>query len=334
MLVGGFGTRLRPLTAHTPKQMLPVVDRPMIEHVVAHLAEHGVDDAVLSLGYRPDAFLEAYPDGRCAGVSLHYAVEPEPLDTAGAIRFAALDAGIDDTFVVLNGDVLTDFDLGKLLSRHAEAGAEGTIHLTPVDDPSRYGVVPTDEVGRVQAFIEKPPREQAPSRWINAGTYVLEPSVIARIPEGRKVSIERETFPAMVEDASLYAVESDDYWIDAGTPAAYLQAQLDLVDGHRAAGPVEGVSPDAVVDGGATVRHSVVMAAAVVEEGAVVVDAVLLPGARVASGAEVTGSVVGPGAVVEAGAVVTDLSVLGDGAVVEAGERLEGVRRPDEERGS
>ena len=334
MLVGGFGTRLRPLTTHTPKQMLPVVDRPMIEHVVAHLAEHGVDDAVLSLGYRPDAFLEAYPDGRCAGVSLHYAVEPEPLDTAGAIRFAALDAGIDDTFVVLNGAVLTDFDLGKLLSRHAEAAAEGTIHLTPVEDPSRYGVVPTDEDGRVQAFIEKPPRESAPSNWINAGTYVLEPSVIARIPDGRKVSIERETFPAMVADGSLFAVESDDYWIDAGTPAAYLQAQLDLVDGHRAAGPCDGVSPDAVVEAGATVTHSVVMAGAVVEEGAIVVDAVLLPGARVASGGEVTGSVIGPGALVEEGAVVTNLSVLGDGAVVEAGELLDGEHRPEEEGGS
>ncbi|HMQ28065.1 MAG TPA: NDP-sugar synthase, partial [Acidimicrobiales bacterium] len=321
VLVGGFGTRLRPLTADTPKQMLPVVDRPMIEHVVAHLAERGVDDAVLSLGYRPDAFLEAYPEGRCAGVSLHYAVEPEPLDTAGAIRFAALDAGIDDTFVVLNGDVLTDFDLGKLLSRHAEAGAEGTIHLTPVDDPSRYGVVPTDEDGRVEAFIEKPPRETAPSHWINAGPYVLEPSVIGRIPDGRRVSIERETFPAMVADRSLYAVESDDYWIDAGTPAAYLRAQLDLIDGHRAAGAVEGVSPTAFVDD-ATVRHSVLMDGVVIEQGAVVVDSVLLPGARVESGGEVTGSIVGPGALVEEGAVVTNLSVLGEGAVVEAGELL------------
>lgn len=333
MLVGGFGTRLRPLTADTPKQMLPVVDRPMIEHVVAHLAERGVDDAVLSLGYRPDAFLEAYPEGRCAGVSLHYAVEPEPLDTAGAIRFAALDAGIDDTFVVLNGDVLTDFDLGKLLSRHAEAGAEGTIHLTPVDDPSRYGVVPTDEDGRVEAFIEKPPRETAPSHWINAGTYVLEPSVIGRIPDGRRVSIERETFPAMVADRSLYAVESDDYWIDAGTPAAYLRAQLDLIDGHRAAGAVEGVSPTAFVDD-ATVRHSVLMDGVVIEQGAVVVDSVLLPGARVESGGEVTGSIVGPGALVEEGAVVTNLSVLGEGAVVEAGELLDGERRPDDADGS
>ena len=331
VLVGGFGTRLRPLTSHTPKQMLPVVDRPMIEHVVAHLAEHGVDDAVLSLGYRPDAFTDAYPSGRCAGVSLHYAVEPEPLDTAGAIRFAALDAGIDDTFVVLNGDVLTDFDLGKLLSRHAEAGAEGTIHLTPVDDPSRYGVVPTDADGRVEAFIEKPPAETAPSRWINAGTYVLEPSVIGRIPDGRKVSIERETFPAMVAEGSLFAVESDDYWIDAGTPAAYLQAQLDLVDGHRACGAQDPVGPGASGAPGAAVTHSVVMGGASIAAGARVADSALLPGARVEAGAVVDGSIVGPGAVVGAGASVTGLTVLGDGAVVEPGAVLDDERRPRED---
>jgi mannose-1-phosphate guanylyltransferase len=311
--------------------MLPVIDRPMIEHVVAHLAEHGVDDAVLSLGYRPDAFTEAYPDGTCAGVSLHYAVEPEPLDTAGAIRFAALDAGIDDTFVVLNGDVLTDFDLGKLLSRHAEAGAEGTIHLTPVEDPSRYGVVPTDADGRVQAFIEKPPAETAPSRWINAGTYVLEPSVIARIPDGRRVSIERETFPAMVEEHVLFAVESDDYWIDAGTPATYLQAQLDLIDGRRAGGAAEAISSEALVDPGADLAHSVVMQGATVVAGAHVTDSVLLPGALVEAGAFVDGSIIGPGAIVREAAEVSGLSVIGDGYVVEAEATLEGERRPAED---
>src|SRR5690606_12123786 len=136
-----------------------------------------------SLGYRPDAFTEAYADGTCAGVALHYAVEPEPLDTAGAIRFAARHAGIDEQFLVVNGDVLTDFDLRTLVERHQATGAEGTIHLTPVDDPSRYGVVPIDEKGRVEAFVEKPPADRAPSRWINAGTYVLEASVLDRIAD-------------------------------------------------------------------------------------------------------------------------------------------------------
>src|SRR5690606_33743633 len=155
-LVGGFGTRLRPLTLSTPKQMLPVGNRPMIERVLAHLSQHGVDRAVLSLGYRPDAFRDAYPEGRCLGVDLHYAVEPEPLDTAGAIRFAALDAGVDERFLVVNGDVLTDLDLAALISFHEGHGAEGSIALHRVDDPSDFGVVPTVDDGRDAAFEAKP----------------------------------------------------------------------------------------------------------------------------------------------------------------------------------
>jgi len=332
ILVGGFGTRLRPLTAHTPKQMLPIVDRPMIERVVAALAGHGVTDAVLSLGYRPDAFLEAYPDDSCAGVALHYAVEPEPLDTAGAVRFAALDGGIEHTFLVFNGDVLSDLDVGELWAFHQRSGAEGTIGLTPVDDPSRYGVVPIDANGRVEAFVEKPPADEAPTNWINAGAYVLEPSVLDRIPAGRRVSIERATFPEMVADGSLYALHSDAYWIDAGTPATYLQAQLDLVDGHRG-DPEPGIAGSAVVEGGASVEHSVVMTGAVVEAGAVVRDAVVLPDARIARDSLVDGSIVGARATVGAGAVLRELAVVGDDVQVDAGAVLAGVRVPDQDDG-
>jgi mannose-1-phosphate guanylyltransferase len=327
VLVGGFGTRLRPLTSATPKQMLPVVDRPMIERVVAGLAEHGVSDAILSLGYRPDAFLEAYPDDVCAGVRLHYAVEAEPLDTAGAVRFAADEGGIDSTFVVVNGDVLTDLDVTDLWKAHHDRGAEATIALTPVDDPSRYGVVPIDDRGRVEAFIEKPSADEAPTNWINAGTYVLEPSVLDRIPAGRRVSIERETFPSMVTDGSLFALQSRAYWIDAGTPATYLRAQLDLIDGVRS--PVEvGVSPESEVADDAVVHHSVVMARALIGPGARVTDSVVLPGARVEAGASVTSSIVGPGSVVGAGASIDELSVLGNDAVVEAGVVLHATRVP------
>ena len=328
MLVGGFGTRLRPLTLSTPKQMLPVVDRPMIEWVVAELGRHGVDEAILSVGYRPDAFHEAYPSGICAGVRLRYAVEPEPLDTAGAIRFAAVDAGIDDRFLVVNGDVLTDLDVTALVEFHDAAGAEGTIALHRVEDPSAFGVVPTDDDGRVIAFVEKPPRDEAPTDLINAGVYVLESSVIERIPAGRRVSVERETFPAMVTDGGLYA--SDDggsYWIDTGTPAQYLQAMLDLVDGLRLDRP-PAVSADAVIDGSATLDRAVVMAGARVEAGAIVRASAVLPGATVEAGANVVESVVGPGATVGARAVITD-SVLGDGVEVAAGERLTGCRVPE-----
>jgi mannose-1-phosphate guanylyltransferase len=327
VLVGGLGTRLRPLTRGRPKQMLPIVHRPMIEHVVGHLVEHGVDDVVLSLGYQPDGFRDAYPDGRCAGASLHYAIEPEPLDTAGAICFAARDASIGERFLVVNGDVLTDLDVTALVAFHEARGAEGTISLHRVDDPSRYGVVPTDADGRVLAFVEKPPRGEAPSDLINAGTYVLEPSVIDRIQAGRRVSVERETFPAMVADRSLFARPDGCYWIDTGTPCEYIQAQLDLVDGVRGA-PVDGVHPDARVADGAAVERSVVGAGAIVGTGARVENAVLLPGARVCPGAVIDGSVVGEGAVVAEGARVVRGSVVGDGEVVERGRHLDGERVP------
>lgn len=327
VLVGGFGTRLRPLTLHTPKQMLPVVDRPMIERVVGWLGSHGVDEVVLSLGYRPDAFLDRYPDDRCAGVRMLYAVEPEPLDTAGAIAFAAAEARVSGTFVVVNGDVLTDLDLTSLVAFHHANPAEATISLTEVDDPSRYGVVPIDEGGRVEAFVEKPPPGEAPSTWINGGTYVCESALLERIPAGRPVSIEREVFPAMVADRALYASQSDAYWVDAGTPAAYLTAQLDLVDGRR--GTEAAVAATAVIHPEATIDHSVVMGRAEVAANAEVRDSVLLPGARVLAGARVDGSVVGAGAVVGSGAVVSGLSVLGDGVAVPAGTSVTSQRLPD-----
>jgi mannose-1-phosphate guanylyltransferase len=331
VLVGGFGTRLRPLTLHTPKQMLPVVDRPMIEWVLAHLAEHGIDEAVLSLGYRPDAFEDAYPDGQCAGVALQFAVDPEPLDTAGAIRFAARQAGVDERMVVVNGDVLTDLDVGALVAFHDAAGAEGTIALHQVDDPSRYGVVPTDDDGRVQAFVEKPPAGEEPSDRINAGTYVLEPSALERIPEGR-VSIERATFPAMVADGTLFAMDDGGvYWLDGGTPETYLAAQLDLTSGRRSIDAPPAVSTAAWIDREASVEGSVVQRAAMVRAGATVKGSVLLPGCVIGEGAMVLDSIVGPGAIIGGGAVVRELSVIGDGAVVADGEVLAGVRFPDEE---
>lgn len=329
VLVGGFGTRLRPLTLATPKQMLPVVDRPMIEWVVGHLGAHGVTEAVLSLGYRPDAFSDRYADGTCAGVALHYAVEPEPLDTAGAIRFAALHAGIDERFLVVNGDVLTDFDLRSLVDFHAERGAEATLHLTPVDDPSRYGVVPIDGQGRVEAFVEKPPADSAPSKWINAGAYVLEPSVIERIADGRRVSIEREVFPSLVEDGSVYAVQSDDYWIDTGTPDTYLEAQLDLIGGRRPHRPA-AVDPSADVHRSATVRDSVIGPGAMVGPDASIVGSTLLPGAAIGAGAIVDGSIVGPRAQIGAGARVDELSVIGDDVIIDPESQLHGARVPDE----
>ncbi len=351
--MGGEGTRLRPLTLSTPKQMLPIAGQPMIERVLGQLRRHGVDEAILSLGYLPDAFIGAYPDGVAAGVKLSYAVEPEPLDTAGAVRFAADRGNVDDTFVVVNGDVLTDLDLSALVAFHRDRRAEGTIHVYPVPDPSRFGVVPTDGQGRVLAFVEKPSRDEAPTNRINAGTYVLEPSVLDRIPPGRRVSIERETFPAMVKDGTLYALEDDAYWLDAGTPAAYLRANRDLVEGRRGEPPVAGAHQEAagvwvvgspvlagevrpcsligdatVVEAGARVERSVLGAGCLVVSGAQVIDSVLLDGVTVSGSSTVSNSVLGPSATVGERCDVRDMSVLGQGAVVASGSVLDGERYP------
>jgi mannose-1-phosphate guanylyltransferase len=328
VLVGGFGTRLRPLTLTAPKQMLPVGSMTMLERVVAKLGSHGVDEVVLSLGYQPDAFTSEFPDGTCAGVRLVYAVEPEPLDTAGAIAFAARAAGLSERVLAVNGDVLTDLDVAALWQRHEQFGAEATIALTPVEDPSRFGVVPIDDAGRVEAFIEKPDPGTAPSNWINAGTYVLEPSVLDEVPTDRKVSIERETFPGLVERGSLFAVQSDAYWIDAGTPAAYLQANLDLLDGVRG-GFEPGIATTARIDADAKVSRSMVGPGAVLAAGTEVVDSVVMAGARIASGTRIERSLIGARSSVGESSELSDLAVVGYEQDLPAGTVAHGGCFPD-----
>ena len=354
VLVGGVGTRLRPLTLTVPKQVLPIVEVPMIERVLAYLEPHGVDEAILSLGYRHDAFEALFPDGRVGGVRLTYAVEPEPLDTAGAVGFAARTAGIDERFLVVNGDILTDLDLTAMISFHQDRGAEATISLARVLDPSAFGLVPVDERGQVAAFVEKPAPGLAGPSLVNAGTYVLEASVLDHIPEGRRVSIEREVFPSLAGTGSLFGYESPGYWTDTGTLSQYLQAQLDLVSGRRPGPPVAGARAgangvwtlgDADVEGqihgpavigtgawvaaGASVDGSVIGAGSRLHRGARVHDSVLLPGTVIGVGAVVSRSILGRGARVGDGAHVAGVSVLGDGYEVEAGARLDGVRLPE-----
>ncbi|MEA3075117.1 MAG: mannose-phosphate guanylyltransferase [Actinomycetota bacterium] len=354
VLVGGEGTRLRPLTLSTPKPMLPVAEVPMIERVVAHLASHGIDEVVLSLGYRPDAFLVAFPDNTCAGVRLTYAVEPARLGTAGGIAFAARAVGLDSAFVVVNGDVLTDLDLSELIAFHGASGGEATIALTPVDDPSAFGVVPTADDGRVTAFIEKPPVGSAPTNFINAGFYMLEPSVVSRVPVDGVMSIEHEVFPSLVADGVLFALGSSRYWTDTGTPSLYLRANLDYVRGLRSVPPAPGakerssagpgvwtlgasvidgsvVAPSLIGDaafvaGSAVVEESIVGGGARVEAGAVVRRSLLLPGAVVRSDAMVTDSIVGEGAVIGHAGRVSELTVVQGRAVVGDGASLAGER--------
>jgi mannose-1-phosphate guanylyltransferase len=291
VLVGGFGTRLRPLTLTTPKPLLPIANVRQLEHLIASLGAAGVTEVVLAIGFKPEPFLQAFPDGVCAGIPIHYAVEPEPLDTAGAIAFAARHAGISDTFVVMNGDILCDVNLADLVAFHKAHGAEGTLHLTPVDDPSQYGVVEVDDKGWVQRFVEKPQPGETSSNVVNAGTYVLEPSVINRIPEGQRVSIERVVFPAMVADGCLAAMATDDYWIDTGLPSTYLRSNLDLIDGTRER-ILASVGVNAHIHSTASITHSVIGEAAVIDEGCVIIDSVVLPGAHIGARVRLEGSLV------------------------------------------
>lgn len=300
VLVGGEGTRLRPLTYTTPKQLLPVAGVPMLERAVSHLAAHGVDEVILSMGYKADAFIAAYPGGQCAGVPVRYVVEDEPLDTGGAIAYAADEAGVDARFVVVNSDVVTDMNYTALLERHAASGAQTTIGLTPVEDPSRFGVVVTDPDGRVTAFIEKPAPGTAPTNLINAGIYVMEPAALEAIERGRRVSVEREVFPAMVNAGTLFAAAIDGYWIDIGNPSAYIQANLDIAG------------------------NSVIDATAKVDPSAVITDSVVLDHALVGPGAIVDHSIVGAGATVGVGASVREFAVVGPGAIVQDGAQLVG----------
>jgi mannose-1-phosphate guanylyltransferase len=330
VLVGGFGTRLRPLTLSVPKPMLPVGHVPIIERLVANLVRGGVDDVTLALGFRPEPFLEAFPDGTCAGATLRYAVEPMPLDTAGAIRFAADAAGIDSTFVVANGDVLTDLDVAALVDVHRRRGAEATIHVIGVGDPSAFGVVAVDVDGRVERFVEKPAPGTEPSNLINAGTYVLEPSVLDLIQPGEKLSIERVTFPAVVAAGRLFAYPTDDYWIDTGKPDLYLAANLDVVSGRRLHDRCEPCGPGTQVAASATIVESVISGRAIVGEQSRVERSVVLDGAVIDTAATVTSSVVMGR--IGAGARLVDC-VIGADAVVADGESLLGVRRPDPDLG-
>lgn len=304
LLAGGFGTRLRPLTLTRPKHLLPIANRPHIDHVFDLLLRHGVTDVVLTTSYLAEAFSGTVEAARAGGLEVRVTYEEVPLGTAGALKHAEPELG-EETFLVFNGDILTDVDLDLLVRFHRDRGAEGSILLTPVEDPSAFGVVPTDESGRVTGFIEKPPRDEAPTDLINAGVYVLEPSVLARIPKGQEWSAERALFPELVADgAPLYAMPTDGYWMDVGTPDKYLKANMDAINGRFAMAAGEAVSSSADVAADAVVSSSCIASDCVIEAGARVDGSVLLPGVRVGAGAVLKDSIVGERCEVAPGAEV------------------------------
>jgi mannose-1-phosphate guanylyltransferase len=343
ILVGGFGTRLRPLTDRTRKDMLALVDRPLLAYTFEHLRRNGVERAVLSCGYLPTQIREYFGD-EWHGLSLEYRVEEEPLGTGGAIRFAAEHLG--ERFLAVNGDSLREADLGALGRFHRERGARATILLTPVADPTRYGLVRLGEEGRVAAFLEKPRPEEIDTNLINAGVYVLEPDVLDLVPSGRAVSIEREVFPRLVEQGTCHGLDLPGYWLDVGTPETYLQAHRDVLErnvvsevgellGAGFAHSTDGAAVDAAahlvppvwvggsVAAGARVGSvAVVGAGAAVGRDAVVENAVSGAGAAIGEGCVVVDSIVGEGAVLGPGCDLRGLAIVGPGARVGAGNRL------------
>jgi mannose-1-phosphate guanylyltransferase len=314
VLVGGEGTRLRPLTDEVPKPAITLVDRPFLAYMVEWLGSHGVTEVVLACGFLPDRLREALGDGEHEGVKLTYVTEPERRGTAGAIRFAAEALGdrLEDRFLALNGDLLTDLDLAALVRSHEERGARATIGLYEVEDSSAFGLVDCDAAGAVLSFTEK--TGIAEPGEVNAGAYVLERSVLDLIPAGRNVSIETEVFPRLVGDG-LCALPLAGYWMDIGTHERYLQATWDILEG-RVASEVRPTAPGLFLGDGCVVAGSarvgpraVVSAGCEVGADAEVVDSVLLDGCTVGAGARVSGSVLAAGAVVEPGTQLVDTMV-------------------------
>jgi mannose-1-phosphate guanylyltransferase len=317
VLVGGEGTRLRPLTSDVPKPALTLVDRPFLAYFVEWLGRHGVTEVVLACGFLPDVLREALGEEERDGVRLHYVVEPDRRGTAGAIRFAADSLGdaLDDRFLALNGDLLTDLDLTALMGAHEKHGAKATLALHAVKDAAAYGLVRRAPDGEVLEFLEKT-GEAAPGE-VNAGAYVLERSVLDLIPPGKEVSIEREVFPRLV-GAGLYGLLLDGYWMDIGTRERYLQASWDILERRveTAVSPTAPglfVSPGAEIDSGAKVGpRAVIGPGCRVGPGAEVRESVLLDGCEVGAGARVHGSILAPGVAVAGDAELADTIVGGD----------------------
>jgi mannose-1-phosphate guanylyltransferase len=337
LLVGGKGTRLRPLTVHTPKPMVPAAGVPFLTHQLARARAAGVEHVVLATSYLAEVFEPYFGDGASLGLRLEYVTEEEPLGTGGAIRNVAsrLRSGPDEPVLIFNGDILTGLDIRALVRTHASSGADVSLHLTRVEDPRAFGLVPTDGDGRVTAFLEKPQTpEEIVTDQINAGAYVFRRSVIDAIPAGRPVSVERETFPDLLAaGAHLHGMVDSTYWLDLGTPEAFVRGSADLVLGRAPSPAVPGrcgdrlvlstasVAPDAKLTGG-----TVIGAGATVGEGARITGSAVLDGAVVEAGALITDSLIGERARVGARTVLSGV-VVGDGAVVGADNELrDGVR--------
>ena len=345
ILAGGEGTRLRPLTIYTPKPVVPIVNRPFLYYQIDLLKRAGIKEITLSLSYKPDKISDIFGDGEGYGVKIYYAVEASPLGTAGAYKNA--EEHLSQTAVVFNGDVLTDIDIAKVVAYHRERKAAATIVLTPVDNPSAYGLVETESDGRVRRFLEKPKPEEITCNTINAGIYVLEPHILKYIPEGEKFSFEYQLFPALLQNKEpFYAYTMADYWLDIGTPQRYQQANDDLINGRIKSFDVERkpivtattsnltadaepakvdsvsvVDPTCSLKPGVEIINSVLGANCVIEERTKIENSVVLAGARIGKASEIRNSIIGKSAIVGRnskveGAALGDKSSLTDYSLV------------------
>jgi mannose-1-phosphate guanylyltransferase len=339
ILAGGEGTRLRPLTSTVPKPVVPLVDRPFIAFMLDWLRGHGVDDVVMSCGHLADGVRSVLGDGESVGVRLRYLEEPRPLGTGGALKFA--EDLLDDRFLMLNGDVLTDIDVSAQLAAHEASGARATLALYPVEDPSAYGLVRLAADGSVTEFVEKPAPDQIDTNNISAGVYVLEKSVLSLLAAGEPASIERDVFPALVGDG-LFGHVSPGYWKDIGTPERYLEATFDILEGsvstslaaRMGAGYVcveDGVSsegrivPSALVESdcriGAGARiggRAVLERGVVVGQETTIESAVVMAGASIGAHCTLRGCIVAAGARIGDHCVIDGMSVIGEGVVLGA----------------
>jgi mannose-1-phosphate guanylyltransferase len=320
ILAGGEGTRLRPLTNNVPKPVVPLANRPFISYMLDWLEHHGFDDIVMSCGFLAAGVRKVLGSGDRDGITIRYVEEPEPLGTAGPVKLA--EPMLDERFAVLNGDILTDIDLSSVVGFHDARGARVTLTLTPVEDPSAYGVIVTDDDGHVEAFIEKPEGE-APSNLINAGIYVFEREVLTEIPAGRAVSFEREVFPSLV-GSGLYGIQREGYWLDIGTRDRYLQATHDMLSGAVSTAVAPGFGPGTQADPQALVFDPVLTGSSceIAAEAELGPDVTLADRCTIGPGAVVRGSSLHEGVTVAEGAEVVG-SIVASGVAVGPGQRIE-----------
>ena len=348
ILVGGEGLRLRPLTCNLPKPMVPIVNRPFLEHMVEHLKKHHIDEIILAICYLPDLIQRHFGDGSGFGVKLSYAVEQTPLGTGGAVKNS--ERFLNDTFLVFNGDIFSDLDLTEMIRFHRAHKAKVTIALTPVEDPTAYGVVELDSRSRVKGFIEKPSRDKVTSNLINAGIYVIEPEMLELIPAGHHSMLERGLFPDLVKRGiPFYGYQSHAYWLDTGKPSDYLKLHHDLLMGKafsRLPGKqmadnirVEGrckIHPSAkligpivmgrgcIIGEHAEITGPTVMGSGCIAgQGSILDEAILWQNVKLGKNVTVINSVIGNNTTVKDNARVTDGSIISDNVIIGRGNKLE-----------